>query len=109
MKTASRIIRMAAPIAVILVGFTAMAAYAGTGDMGVLSGIQVPAGQAQNAVIFLGVIACVVGMVGAWIMWLRDHNLGVSIATFLGCVLATVGIKNVVTFIGGMAGTGASF
>jgi hypothetical protein len=109
MKTVSRIIRTAAPIAVILVGFTAMAAFAGTGDQGALAGVQQPAQQGQNAVIYLGVVCCVVGFVGAWMMWLKDHNLGISFGIVAATIIATVAIKNSPGFIAGIAGVGATF
>jgi hypothetical protein len=102
------ILRVALPIAVVLIGLSAAAAFAGTGDMGVLSAVQTPAGQAQQGTMYVGTAIGVIALVAAALVYFfGGHDLARAGATFLVSIFACVIVKNAINFVQAIPGTGA--
>lgn len=102
-------LRAALPIAAVLFLLSAAAAFAGNGDMGVLAAVQTPATQAQNAWVYIGTIAAIAGIVGAAIMYFKDHNLVHAAIAFISVALGVVIIKNAIAWVTGIGGGASIF
>lgn len=109
MNRTLRILKAAIPVVVILVGFSAVAAFAGTGDMGALAVVQQPAGQGNQAMMWIGIAITVIGIVAAGISYFHNHNLAIAGGSLMLAIFGGVLIKNALAFTQALPGTGALF